>query len=100
MARTARRVGLKCPMGGSGVAYVKGDPLPPAFPFCCERCKLVDLDNWFSEQYVVGRELTDQEQATGDVTDLSRDALVDLVRELQERLGEGTAGDDDDGIQV
>jgi len=100
MARSARRLGLKCPMCGSAVAYVKGDPLPPAFPFCGERCKLVDLDNWFSETYVVGRELTDEEQEAADPTDMSKDDLVGLVRELQARLGEATEGDDDEAIEV
>ena len=23
----------------------------PFRPFCCERCKLIDLDNWLSERY-------------------------------------------------
>jgi endogenous inhibitor of DNA gyrase (YacG/DUF329 family) len=25
----------------------------PPFPFCSQRCKLVDLDGWLSERYVV-----------------------------------------------
>ena len=25
----------------------------PDFPFCSERCRLVDLGNWASEKYVV-----------------------------------------------
>ena len=100
MARQSRGMALKCPMCSASVAYVRGDPLPPAFPFCGERCKMLDLDNWFSERYVVGRELTDEEQATADVTDMSRDDLVGLVRELQERLGETVEADEDDGIEV
>ncbi len=24
-----------------------------AFPFCCERCRLIDLGKWLSEEYVV-----------------------------------------------
>lgn len=23
----------------------------PAFPFCCERCRLVDLGRWLGEEY-------------------------------------------------
>jgi len=23
----------------------------PAFPFCCERCRLVDLGRWVNEEY-------------------------------------------------
>jgi endogenous inhibitor of DNA gyrase (YacG/DUF329 family) len=25
----------------------------PEFPFCSERCRLIDLGNWSSEKYVV-----------------------------------------------
>ncbi len=100
MARTARRMALKCPTCGAGVAYVKGDPLPPAFPFCGERCKHLDLDNWFSERYVVGRDLTEEERLTAEVSDMSRDDLVDLVQQLQARLGEKAGGDDDESIEV
>jgi uncharacterized protein len=37
-------------------------PLPdgqfePPFPFCSQRCKLVDLDGWLSERYVVSEAL-------------------------------------------
>jgi uncharacterized protein len=30
---------------------VPGDA--PDFPFCSERCKLLDLGNWASEKYVI-----------------------------------------------
>lgn len=32
--------------------------LPPLYPFCSERCKLVDLGRWFNEQYTIDRDLT------------------------------------------
>jgi uncharacterized protein len=25
----------------------------PAFPFCCERCRLIDLGRWLGEEYRV-----------------------------------------------
>jgi endogenous inhibitor of DNA gyrase (YacG/DUF329 family) len=28
----------------------------PAFPFCCGRCKLADLSDWFNERYKVADE--------------------------------------------
>ena len=31
-------------------------PAPP-FPFCSQRCKLVDLDGWLNGRYVVSEEL-------------------------------------------
>jgi endogenous inhibitor of DNA gyrase (YacG/DUF329 family) len=40
--------------GGAGSA---DDERPPYFPFCSQRCKLVDLDGWFSGRYVVSDEL-------------------------------------------
>ena len=48
-------------------------PLPqgeetPTFPFCCERCKMVDLGRWFDEGYVISEPLpktpTDKESST------------------------------------
>jgi endogenous inhibitor of DNA gyrase (YacG/DUF329 family) len=33
----------------------------PDFPFCSERCKLIDLGNWASEKYVVSETLFDED---------------------------------------
>jgi endogenous inhibitor of DNA gyrase (YacG/DUF329 family) len=30
------------------------------FPFCSERCKLLDLGNWASEKYVIGEPVIDE----------------------------------------
>jgi uncharacterized protein len=32
----------------------------PEFPFCSERCRLLDLGNWSSEKYVVSEALMDE----------------------------------------
>jgi len=32
---------------------ITDDARQPPFPFCSQRCKLVDLDGWLSERYVV-----------------------------------------------
>ena len=33
----------------------------PHFPFCCKRCKLIDLGHWFDGDYVIpGSEEEDQ----------------------------------------
>ncbi|MBZ5646576.1 MAG: DNA gyrase inhibitor YacG [Acidobacteriia bacterium] len=37
----------------------------PEFPFCCERCRLIDLGKWASGAYVISRPITDPE-AIGD----------------------------------
>ena len=36
---------------------IPDDALPPAFPFCSQRCKLVDLDGWLNNRYVVSEAL-------------------------------------------
>jgi hypothetical protein len=35
--------------------------LPSYFPFCSERCKFVDLDQWFEEDYKVITEIQSEE---------------------------------------
>lgn len=36
---------------------IPDDASGPPFPFCTQRCKLVDLDGWLSERYVVSEAL-------------------------------------------
>ena len=54
---------LRCPRCRCTVARGK-----KSFPFCSERCRLVDLGRWFSEDYRVGRPLSlDDELQLGEV---------------------------------
>jgi len=39
---------MKCPICKKEVA-----PGTPDFPFCSERCRIIDLGNWASEKYVI-----------------------------------------------
>ena len=39
---------LKCPICKKEVTLGE-----PDFPFCCERCRLIDLGNWSAEKYVI-----------------------------------------------
>jgi len=39
---------MKCPICKKDVA-----PGDPDFPFCSERCRIIDLGNWASEKYVI-----------------------------------------------
>ncbi len=32
----------------------------PDFPFCSERCRLLDLGNWASERYVISEPMADE----------------------------------------
>lgn len=51
---------MQCPTCKKPIPEVKDDePLPKYFPFCCERCKLIDLGRWLDGKYqipVVDRE--------------------------------------------
>jgi hypothetical protein len=38
---------MRCPICKQSVAW-EGNPFRP---FCSERCKLIDLDNWLEERY-------------------------------------------------
>lgn len=40
------------------------------FPFCSERCRLLDLGNWSSEKYVVSEPIFDQGQEENNLNDL------------------------------
>ena len=39
---------MKCPICKKDV-----QPGNPEFPFCSERCRILDLGNWASEKYVI-----------------------------------------------
>ena len=39
---------MKCPICKKEV-----HPGDPEFPFCSERCRLIDLGNWASEKYAI-----------------------------------------------
>ncbi|PYV68940.1 MAG: DNA gyrase inhibitor YacG [Acidobacteria bacterium] len=47
---------LKCPICKKPVAKSAED-----FPFCSERCRLIDLGKWASGQYVVASPVQDAE---------------------------------------
>jgi endogenous inhibitor of DNA gyrase (YacG/DUF329 family) len=38
-------------------SYQLGDQLPPYFPFCSKRCKLIDLNKWLNEDYRISTPL-------------------------------------------
>lgn len=62
MARK-RKIKIKCPICKKAVATNAAD-----FPFCSERCRLIDLGKWASGQYVVSsplRDTSDEIEATG-----------------------------------
>jgi uncharacterized protein len=47
----------KCPICGQPTDAERRD-----YPFCGERCRLIDLGNWASESYVVHRPLNEADE--------------------------------------
>jgi uncharacterized protein len=52
-----RSIQLRCPICKKPVENCATD-----FPFCSERCRLLDLGNWASGAYVVPSPVTDAEE--------------------------------------
>ena len=50
---------IRCPICKKEVAASSAD-----FPFCSERCRIMDLGNWASEKYVISAPLQ-----TGDIAE-------------------------------
>ena len=48
MAKKKRTVSLRCPTCKK-IVLAKD----PDFPFCSDRCRLIDLGNWATEKYVI-----------------------------------------------
>jgi endogenous inhibitor of DNA gyrase (YacG/DUF329 family) len=41
------------------------NPGSPYRPFCSERCRLIDLDNWLSERYRIETAVESENEPTG-----------------------------------
>ncbi len=50
------------------------------FPFCSERCRIMDLGNWASEKYVVSDPIFDEEELE-KVEQSRRTIILDLNEE-------------------
>ena len=48
-----RKKVVKCPICDKDVEFLEREKLPPNFPFCSQRCKLVDLGKWLDEEYSI-----------------------------------------------
>ncbi len=48
---------IKCPICGKNVKFCEKEKFPPNFPFCSQRCKLIDLGKWLDEEYRFGEPL-------------------------------------------
>lgn len=59
---------IPCPQCGK---TSKGGPDNPWRPFCSERCKLIDLGDWFSEKHVIPEEIAPGAEVPGSDEDYS-----------------------------
>lgn len=50
----------RCPICGQSV----NSDTNTEFPFCSPRCRLLDLDNWASERYVISEPAADEAERT------------------------------------
>lgn len=57
--------------------YKPGDKLPPNFPFCSKRCKLIDLGRWLDEEYKISIPLR-------NVGAMSEEKLNELAESIAE----------------
>jgi hypothetical protein len=55
---------FRCSICGREVTYE--GPLPALYPFCRERCRLVDLGRWLRGDYAIDRDLTPEDSANPD----------------------------------
>lgn len=53
--------GVKCPICKSPVTQAS-----ETFPFCCERCRLIDLGKWISGDYKISRPVEEADLDQGD----------------------------------
>ena len=59
---------MKCPICRKEVTREN-----PEFPFCCERCRVIDLGNWASGRYVISTPLNPGDRLKNSDTDLDED---------------------------
>jgi len=56
-------VKLSCP-----ICKKKVKSTDPDFPFCSERCRIIDLGKWASGGYVISSPVTDAEELLQDIS--------------------------------
>ena len=61
----ARKLKLKCPICKKPVASKEAE-----FPFCSDRCRLIDLGKWASGGYVISSPVQDGD----DIEDIARES--------------------------
>jgi endogenous inhibitor of DNA gyrase (YacG/DUF329 family) len=58
---STRTVKLRCPICKKNVKSTDAD-----FPFCSDRCRIIDLGKWASGAYVIASPVTDADEGVRD----------------------------------
>jgi endogenous inhibitor of DNA gyrase (YacG/DUF329 family) len=66
---------IKCPICKKQIQFEQFSD-QPAFPFCSDRCKLIDLGRWIDGDYKISRELNDDE------LDQVEELIEEQIREM------------------
>ncbi len=53
-----KRINVKCPQCESKFSYYESE----FRPFCSEKCKMIDLGNWFTEDYQFSSPISNEEE--------------------------------------
>jgi len=65
---------MNCPICKTSVPEPADDTPLGAFPFCSERCRLIDLGRWLGGKYQIPVE-KDDDEANDESTSVARDNL-------------------------
>jgi uncharacterized protein len=65
---------IRCPICRAALkvdesAVERGEKLPAFFPFCSDRCRLVDLGRWATGSYAIPGETVDLERQASEEDD-------------------------------
>jgi endogenous inhibitor of DNA gyrase (YacG/DUF329 family) len=60
----ANQRSFSCTICGRVVTY--DGRTPATYPFCSQRCRMVDLGKWLNEQYTIERDVTADDLTDGE----------------------------------
>lgn len=84
---------VTCPICSKQVNFESGKPLPRYFPFCSQRCKLVDLGKWLNEEYKIidplpgNGTLTEEEKRQISMDMIEEGEADDIIEDEDDRKG-------------
>lgn len=72
---------MKCSICGIDYKfdYKKEETLPPHFPFCSKRCKVLDLGKWLNNEYRISTPITETDKLIDDDSGIYYENEEDLL---------------------